>query len=201
MHLYSVYENGAIRKVKKATFTDNKVYLIDDVKIIYLWTGLKVSKKKKDYGKKRANDLNRKRENSAEIQELIQNQEYGSFLAIMELLKKGIIEDLSESRRPELEIEIGDTMELIQAGLEPDFEAEVSINAYNLSHQKRSYEDLCRDLAELQLSIIKGKKKATEQEIKKKKDDIFKSSSTYDELCWLIAELKALTEKKELRNK
>lgn len=197
MHLYSVYENGALREVKKAIFKEERVYLVDDVKIIYLWIGTKATEKKKEYGKKRANDLNRKRKNSAKLETLMQSQEYGSFLALMDILEKGVGEDIHVSKRPELKLKINDTMELIEAGLEPDFEAEISINAYNLSQQKKSYKDLCKELAEIQLSIIKGKGKATKQEKEKKFEEIFKSSSTYDELCWLIAELKSLTEKKK----
>jgi len=195
MLLYSVTENGALRKISKIDFNEIKVYLIDDFRTLYLWFGVKASKKKKDLSRKRAEKLKNQREKSTEIKIINQNQEYGSFLAIMDILKKGLKPDTSVDKRPELEIEFEDTLELIEAGIDPDFEAEITIAAHNLSQEKNSYEDLCRKLAELQINILKGKGKASEKDIMKKTDDIYKSSSTYDELCWLIAELSKLLEK------
>ena len=198
MLLYSVAENGALRKVKKVDFNEKKVFLIDDFKTIYIWVGLKASKKKQDLSKKRANELNNKRENTAKIQILGQNQEYGAILAIMDVLKEGLTQSISLERSPELEMEYKDTMELIEIGLDPDFEAEITVAAHKLSEEKRSYEELCRKLAELQLTLLKDKKKVLKKDITKKAKEIYKSSSTYEELCRLIVELSILIEKKSL---
>lgn len=198
MLLYSVAENGALRKVKKVDFNEKKVFLIDDFKTIYIWVGLKASKKKQDLSKKRANELNNKRENTAKIQIMGQNQEYGAILAIMDVLKEGLTQSISLERSPELEMEYKDTMELIEIGLDPDFEAEITVAAHTLSEEKRSYEELCRKLAELQLTLLKGKEKALKKDITKKAEEIYKSSSTYEELCRLIVELSILIEKKSL---
>ncbi len=196
MQLYTVYENGALRKVEKINFSENRVFLIDDIKNIYLWFGSKTSKKKREYAVNRANILNAKRKEIAKIQTIIQGKEFGAFLAMIDILKKGLKEkDLQKKRRHELEFDIEDTMELIKSGLDPDFEAEVALAAYNLSQEKRPYEGLCMTLAEIQLKFIQGKKNLTETEIKKKSKEIFKSSSTYEELCWLIAELNLLSKK------
>lgn len=195
MQLYTVYENGALRKVDKIKFSENRAFLIDDIKTIYLWFGSKTSKKKRKYAVNRANILNARRKGIAKIQTIIQGKEFGAFLAMMDLLKKGIEQDLQKERRPELKFDIEDTIELIESGLDPDFEANIALAAYNLSQEKRSYKDLCRNLAEIQLKIIQGKKKLTEAEINKKSKEIFKSSSTYEELCWLIAELNLLSKK------
>ena len=111
------------------------------------------------------------------------------------ILKKGIKEDASVKKRPELELEVEDTLELLDAGLEPDLEAEITLAAHNLLQKNESYKNLCKKLAELQLIILKGKGKASESEIKKKTEEIRKSSSTEKELCWLIAELNLLIEK------
>ena len=46
MQLYTVYENGALRKVDKINFSESRAFLIDDIKTIYLWFGSKTSKKK-----------------------------------------------------------------------------------------------------------------------------------------------------------
>ena len=123
---------------------------------------------------------------------LNQNQEYGPFLAIMDIIRKGLKTGDSFEKRPELKIRFNDTQDLIEAGIDPDFEGEITIAAHNLAQENHSYEDLCRKLAEIQIKIIKGK--ASEKEIKKKTDEIYKSSSTYEELCWLIAELSRLFE-------
>lgn len=201
MILYSVYENGAMRKVSKVDFSNTKVYLIDDFKTIYLWYGSNSSKRKRDFSKKRANSLNNKRKTTAKIQIINQDKEFGAFIAIMDLLKKGLDEDASLEKREELELEIEDTLELIESGLEMDLEAEITLAAHKLSNEKVSYEDLSRRLAELQLTLLKVNKEPSEKEINKKTEDILKSSSTYEELCWIVSELEILKEKKHLVEK
>jgi hypothetical protein len=195
MQLYTVYENGALRKVDKLNFSETRAFLIDDIKTIYLWFGSETSKKKREHAVNRANILNARRKEVAKIQTIVQGKEFGAFLAMMDILKRGIKQELQKGRRPELELDIEDTMELIEAGVEPDFEADIALAAYNLSQEKKSYKDLCKILAEIQLKIIQGKKKPTEAEINKKSKEIFTSSSTYEELCWLIAELNLLSKK------
>ncbi len=196
---YSVAENGSLRKVNKIDFRDNKVFLINDIKTMYLWFGQKASKKKQDLSVKKANILNQKRKKPAKIQIIRQNKEFGSFLAMMDSLKNGLNEKKTIERRPELKIKIKSTLELIEAGLDPDLEAEITIAAHELMQQKKSYEELCRILAEIQLSILKGKKKHIEKDINNIIDEIQRSSSTYDELCWLIVELSLLKDKKSFK--
>ncbi|MFX1435480.1 MAG: hypothetical protein ACFFB1_17060, partial [Promethearchaeota archaeon] len=85
MLLYNVAENGALRKTSIVNFNDSsRVYLIDEEKIIYLWQGNKASKKKKDLSLKRAQLLNKSRDDTAKIQIIQQNSEFGGFLAIMD---------------------------------------------------------------------------------------------------------------------
>lgn len=194
MQLYLVTESGSLRKISKVDFNENKVFLIDSFNVLYLWFGLKASKKKKDLSIERTEKLKDQRKKSTEIKILNQNQEHGSFLAIMDILKKGLKTVDSMEKRPELKIRFNETQELIEAGIDPDFEAEITIASHNLSQENHSYEDLCRKLAELQMSFLKGKEKVSEDELKKKTEDIYKSSSTYDELCWLIVELSKLLE-------
>ena len=194
MLIYSVTENGALRKVNKVDFNESKVFLIDDFKTIYVWQGQKASTKKKNYSIKRADKLKSERDKQIKIQLISQNQEYGSFLAIMDILKKGLKETDAIEKRAELKIRYNQTQELIEAGLDPDFEAEITIKAHELAQKNHSYEDLARTLAILQMSFLKGK--ASESEIKAKTEEIINSSSTYEELCWLIAELSDLLVKK-----
>ncbi|MFW9901989.1 MAG: hypothetical protein ACFFDY_12020 [Candidatus Thorarchaeota archaeon] len=194
MLIYSVTENGALRKVNKVDFNENKVFLIDNFKIIYIWQGQKASTKKRNYSIKRADRLKSERDKPVKIQIISQDQEYGSFLAIMDILKKGLQATESLEKRPELKIKYNQTQELIEAGLDPDFEAEITIKAHELAQKNHSYEDLARSLAILQMSFLKGK--ASEKEIQAKTEEIINSSSTYEELCWLIAELSKLLVKK-----
>jgi hypothetical protein len=196
MLLYSIAENGALRKITKVDFQAEKIFLIDDYKTLYLWIGSKASEKKKDLSIKRTEKLKTQKEKSVKIQILYQNKEFGSFLAIMDILKKGFKSIESVEKRPELKIDYKKTMELIEAGIDPDLEAEITLLAHQLALKKNSYEDLCKKLAELQLNFLKGKGKASEKDIQKKYEEIYKSSSTYEELCWLISELSVLFEKK-----
>ena len=196
MLLYSVSENGALRKVKKVDFAENKVFLIDDDKTIFLWQGQKASKKKKDLSKKKAEIANKKKEEPAKIQIIEQGKEYGAFLPIMEELKKGFGQVSPIERRDELQIQYEDTIDLIEAGLTPDLEAVITVNAHKIAEKGCSYEELCKELAELQLSLTKEKRKPTVKEIKNKTGEIFKSSSTYEEICWLISQITLIKEKK-----
>ena len=195
MNLFSFSENGAMRKVKKIDFNETKVFLIDNFKTLYLWYGEKASKKKRDLSLKRVENLKETRKKSTNIQILNQNHEHGSFLVIRDMLKKGITSSTTIEKRPELKIKFEETIDLLEAGIDPDFEAEITIAAHNLSQEKRSYEDLCKKLAEVQLFFLKGESKISNNEIEEKAKEIYKSSSTYDELCWLIAQTENLIEK------
>ncbi|MFW9988360.1 MAG: hypothetical protein ACFFC3_06875 [Candidatus Odinarchaeota archaeon] len=194
MQLYLVTESGALRKINKVDFNETKVFLIDDIKTLYLWFGLKASKKKRKLSIERIEKLKVQRKKSPELIILNQNEEYGSFLAIIDILKKGLKTGETVKKRPELKIRFKDTQELIEAGIDPDFEGEITIAAHNLAQENHKYEDLCEKLAEIQMKFIK--ENASEKEIKKKTEEIYKSSSTYEELCWLITELSKLLDKK-----
>jgi len=196
MKLYNMGVRGGLKKINKVSFAENQVYLIDDYKTLYLWIGKKTPDKTKELCITKVNNLNEKRAPPSNIQIINQNKEYGSFIAIMDLLKKGLTKDVSIERRPELELHYDDTMELLEAGIDPDLEAEITMTAHKISEQKKSYEELCSQLAEIQLNLLRDKGKATKKEIEKKTKEIYKSSSTYEELCWLIAELNLLTKKK-----
>ena len=195
MKLYSVGVRGGLKKINKANFLEDDVYLIDDSKTIYLWFGSNISKKRKDLSINKAKLMNIKKDIEANIQKITQNKEYGAFIAIKENLMKGEIKKYSLERRPELEIQFEETLELIEAGINPDLEAEITLAAHKLSQQKKSYKNLCQTLAKRQLDITKGPNKASKNEIQKKTKEIFESSSTYEEICWLIAQLNAIAEK------
>ena len=191
--MFNVYENGALRKVDKIDFADHKVFLIDDENNIYLWFGKKSSQNKQKLSEKKAQKLINTRTKKTNLEILHQGKEYGRFLTIIDALKS---HKVNLEKRKELKIKIDDTLELIEAGIEPDFEAEITLNAHKLSEEKKSYEELCHILAKLQLELINIGKKLKATDIEKKATEIYQSSSTYNELCWLIAELRLLTQKK-----
>ncbi|NVM17799.1 MAG: hypothetical protein HWN80_08785 [Candidatus Lokiarchaeota archaeon] len=198
MKLYSVGVRGGLKKISKANFQDDEVYLIDDYKTMYLWFGSNITKKRRDISINKAKLINDKKENVVKIQIINQNKEYGAFISIKDALKKGEIKKKDLERRPELEIQFEETLELIEAGLSPDLEGKITLAAHKLSKKNISYKNLCQLLAEMQLDMIKGANKATKSEIQKKTQEIFESSSTYEEICWLIAQLNAIADKSSL---
>jgi len=198
MKLYSVGVRGGLKKISKADFQKDEVYLIDDSKTMYLWFGSNITKKRKDVSINKVKLINDKQDDGVNVQIITQNKEYGAFIAIKDSLKKGEIKKQNLDRRPELEIQFEETLELIEAGISPDLEAEITLAAHKLSQQKKSYKKLCQTLARMQLDLIKGPNKASKNEIQKKTQEIFESSSTYEEICWLIAQLNAIADKSSM---
>ena len=200
MLFFLIGPKGGLKKIAKINFQDKDAYLIDDYKTLYLWFGKSVPKEKRELLLKKIDDLNNKREKTANIQVQEQHKEYGSFLSMLDVLKKGLKSETEIERRPELEIDYEDALELMETGLEPDFEAEITIASHELMGEKKSYDDLCKMLAKTQLSLL-HKTKINEKDIKKRADEIYKSSSTYEELCWLIAELDIMQKKQTFDKK
>jgi hypothetical protein len=81
--------------------------------------------------------LNEKKEKTVNIQIIDQNKEYGAFIVIKDVLSKGLKQKKAIERRAELKIQIEETMELIDAGLHPDLEAEITIAANDISQKKK----------------------------------------------------------------
>ena len=75
-------------------------------------------------------------------------------------------------------------------------EDHISIAAYYLSLEKKSYETLCWILAEKLLK--KTYITPTNNEIRKKAEEISGLGKSYDELCYLNAELDILTSKESI---
>ncbi len=196
MILYKIGPKGGLVKVQKASFLTNEAYLIDDYKNIYVWFGKKISEKHRELGLKKAEQIKKVRKLPPSIQINYESKEYGTFLVMKEILEKGKnLADIMDERA-ELEIEIDDTMDFLEAGLEPDLEGTITLKAHELQQQGKSYEELCRLLAEKQLALIQGKVSKNNLNIKTK--EILDSSATYDELCWLISEIEILMEKKDV---
>jgi len=198
MNIYNVGVRGGLKKTNSPIFNKESVVLIEDDSTIYIWFGTTIVEQRKKYTIAKAKSLIEKKKN-VNIQLIEQGKEYGAFLDIFNLLQHEDIENIKKKRRPELEIEYENTIDFLEAGLDPDLEAEITIASHSISEENSTYEDLCKKLAKLQLSLIKSTSKITKKEIELKTKEIFSSSSTYEELCWLIAQLTVLKKKQELK--
>lgn len=275
MRLYKISDSGELIKLDKLSFEENNVYLVDDAEknTIFIWVGLNVSQGIKDITAEIARKLDKERGGSTKILIMKEKREYGSFLAMMHNLEKGLIPGVSIERRPEFvfevppekiesigldgtpeereitvetriaewlrqtteyrkseprekveeapklvkfikleptppEVEPKDSLkdeetavkeELIEDLEEDDFHTHIREAAYFLSLGKYSYNDLCWMLAE------KIQKMSLEmpsiEDIKRKAEEVFRSSCSYDELCWLNAEMDHLIKKSFLEEK
>ena len=232
--MYNVDDRGELIKTEKLAFIDCDIYVVDDGKTVYLWVGLNTSQNKKDYAARIARQLESERGEKAKILIMKQGREYGSFLAMMDDLKKGLLPGITIERRPELELELSSKstnseikttsknevtseMEknvkewLVQLKnyrrLEPDvtvdeqdeigLETYIREAAYYLSLENYSYNDLCWMLSEKILKYTV--RMASIEDTKKKAEQVFSSSCTYDELCWLNAEMDLLIKKEYLK--
>ena len=103
MQLFSISDGGELIKKDRLVFEENDVYLVDDEEknTIYIWVGLEVPQSKKDITADIARKLDKERGGSAKILIMKQKREYGSFLAMMQNLKKGLIPGKTVERRPE----------------------------------------------------------------------------------------------------
>ncbi|MFX1273603.1 MAG: hypothetical protein ACFFBP_11545 [Promethearchaeota archaeon] len=218
MKLYKISEEGTLNEVNKLDFIEDDVYIVDDDKTIYIWVGLKVPQSLKDTTASTARQLDKERGGASKILIMKQNREYGSFLAIMSQLKKGLKAGIDVERRPELELEPPDVIKWLnqlkkyrkiapelkyavfregypvieeeEVQEELNFEEQVRVAAYYLSKEDYTYDELCWMLAE---RIMKQMTRlASIEDIRLKAEEVFRSSSTYDELCWLIGELDIL---------
>lgn len=241
MRMLNVNNKGEFNEISKLDFLDSDVYIVDDEKTIYIWVGNQVTQELKDKTAGIARTLDKDRGGAAKILIMKQKREYGSFLAMMDDLKKGLIPGHTVERRPELdltleesdepigaeeveepevvqwlnqvkqyrkstpeekyldviaetveeEIETSDKMPKIQE-LPEGFimEDHVKVGAYYLSKEGYDYNELCWILAE---KIMKESLKMPSiEDIRQKAEQVFASSCTYDELCWLNAEIDIL---------
>ena len=234
MQLYNVNENGDLIKRDKLDFIDGEVYVVDDNKTVFIWVGLNANQNKRDVTAEIARKLENERGDKTKILIMKQGREYGSFLVMMDDLKKGLLPGVTIERRPELELEKPSEPIESEKGIiyeeeeEPQieknvkgwfgqlkkyrkFEPEIPIPeqeevglenqirqaAYYLSLDNYSYNDLCWMLAEKILKYTV--RMASIEDTKKKAEQVFRSSCTYDELCWLNADMDLLIRKEYLK--
>lgn len=275
MRLFKISEKGELIKLDNLIFEEVDVYLVDDEEknTIYIWVGLKVPQEKKDITADIARKLDKERGGSTKILIMKEKREYGSFLAMMHNLEKGLIPGVSVERRPEFVFEVRPEsiksikldgtpeereikvetrivewlqqikehrkikpkqmeekvtkavkfvrLEKAPAKVEPkditpiekitpkedvieeveeaDFKTQIRKAAYYLSQKGYTYDELCWILSE------KIQKMSLEmpsiEDIKRKAEEVFRSSCSYDELAWLNAEMDHLIKKSYLEEK
>lgn len=245
MKLYRISDKGELENLQFLNFNSDEVYLIDDPdKLnIYIWVGLNVPQYMKDITAAYARRFEKEREEETKIHIMKENREFGSFLAMMDLLRRGKIPGKTVERRPELTLQKSVQQKPMQPYIqlkkeyntnekriiawftqlkalrppiaiesakkekqekfpeEMDLETQIREAAYYLSLEKYSYNDLCWLLGEKIQKINLGMPSL--EDIRIKAEEVYHSSSTYEELCWLNAELdiliiKGLIEKKKV---
>jgi hypothetical protein len=103
MRLFKISDKGELDPLSRLIFEENDVYLVDDKEknTIYIWVGINVNQSKKDFTAEIARKLDKDRGGSTKILIMKQKREYGSFLAMMHNLEKGLIPGETVKRRPE----------------------------------------------------------------------------------------------------
>ena len=106
--------------------------------------------------------------------------------------EKAIIVPYTET--PEVKEVIEESKGVIEEP-EESFKELVEKEAYFISLNQLTYDQLVWLLSERELSLNKGYENVTEEEIRKLAEEIHGLGLSYDELCWLNAEMKVLHEK------
>lgn len=106
--------------------------------------------------------------------------------------EKAIITPYTEESKPE---EVIDKSEGDIEGPGEMFEDLVNKEAYFISLNQLTYDQLVWLLAERELSLNKGYENFTEAEIRKSAEEIHAQGCSYDELCFLNAEMMVLHRK------
>ena len=103
MLLFKISDKGELKPLRTLGFEEKDVYLVDDKEnnTIYIWVGANVNQEKKDMTAEVARKLDKDRGGSTKILIMKQKREYGSFLAMMHNLEKGLIPGETVERRPE----------------------------------------------------------------------------------------------------
>ena len=108
MKLFNVSQKGELLVLEKLDFLNEDVYLIDDSQnhTIYVWVGNDVDQNKKDTTARLARKIDKEKGGSCKILIMKQKREYGSFMVMMDDLKKGLIPGETTEKRPELKLEV-----------------------------------------------------------------------------------------------
>lgn len=199
MRMLNVNNKGEFNEISKLDFLDSDVYIVDDEKTIYIWVGNDVSQDLKDKTASIARTLDKDRGGAAKILIMKQKREYGSFLAMMDDLKKGLIPGHTVERRPELELTLEESEEEISAKEVEDPEVVKWLKQqkqYREIAPEEKYLDVIAETVEEEIETSDKLPKIQElpegfiMEDQVKVGAYYLSQEGYDynELCWILAE-------------
>ncbi len=182
MQLFIIEENGDLTEVTKLDFIDEAIYLVDDDETFYIWVGNEASQKKKiitaDIARRMESDL----DEYSKILIMKQKREYGSFLAMMDNLKKGILPGVSIERRPELVLKKpSESIGFKEGNLDT-----------NISHDLQKPIIFKESEQETEMEISESEETeegfGLESQIREAAFYLSLDNYSYDDLCWMLAE-------------
>ena len=188
MRLYKINDDGQFIEIYNLDFKDDEIYVIDDIEenMVYIWAGVKSSERKKEYGAEFARQIEIEQSDMVRILIMKQNREYGSFLAMMADLKKGIIPGKDIERRAEMKLNIPtrtQEKELELKSKEVRNKSEYQILAW-LEQQKLHR----KSIPQITEDIYEEKYADFTTQIQEAAYFISLKNFSYDELCWFLAE-------------
>ena len=209
LKFYSLDEKGNLIDRNKLEFDDNHVYLIDDFEknTLYIWVGLKVPQYKKDLTAAWARRFDRDRGSACKILIMMQKREYGSFLSMMDQLKKGLIPGESTERRPELvlaapkeaapststisenEPQEIKTPEIIKEDAEPGVFAWLTQLKKHRAPIIENEEAEAKESMEKEVVPTDDEEIGLESQIREGAYYLSLKKYSYNDLCWLLAEI------------
>jgi len=203
LKLYSLDEKGNLIELDNLEFADHFVYLIDDdeKKTLYVWVGLNVPQYKKDLTAAWARRFDKDRGGACKILIMMQKREYGSFLSMMDQLKKGLIPGESTERRPELVLvapkEVASSTLITSDIKPPEVKKEEAVAgvfawlAQLKEHRgpvKESEEVKPKESTEKDEVTIDDEEIGLESQIREAAYYLSLKKYSYNDLCWLLAE-------------
>lgn len=204
MKLYSLDEKGNLIDRSNLEFDDNHVYLIDDIekKTLYIWVGLKVPQYKKDLTAAWARRFDKDRGGACKILIMMQKREYGSFLSMMDQLKKGLIPGKSTERRPELVLvapkEVASSTSATSEIEPPEImeeDAETGVFAWLTQLKKHrapiteNEENKAKESMEKEVVPADDEEIGLKSQIREGAYYLSLKKYSYNDLCWLLAEV------------
>ena len=201
LNFYSLDDKGNLIDRSKLEFDDNHVYLIDDIekKTLYIWVGLKVPQYKKDLTAAWARRFDKDRGGACKILIMMQKREYGSFLSMMDQLKKGLIPGKSTGRRPELVLvapkEVAPSISEIKPQEIEKEDAEVGVFAWltQLKNHRVPVIEIeeaeTTEATEKDGELIDDEEIGLESQIREGAYYLSLKKYSYNDLCWLLAEI------------
>lgn len=198
MKLYKISDKGELIELNKLDYNEHDVYLIDDeIKSkVYIWVGLEVPQYKKDITAAWARKIDKSRGNISKILIMKQKREYGSFLAMMDDLSKGLLPGESIERRPELILQEAQKTVKSMNVKEPESSSEDEINVRITKwlkqlkfYRKSDFKDVIKESERVEEELKEDVEEiGLEPQIREAAYYLSLENYSYNDLCWLLAE-------------